>query len=113
MHQTLPLTLADADLAEFCQRWQVIELAIFGSALRADFGPDSDIDLLATFSASATWSLLDHMRMELELVELFQREVDLIDRRTLEQSDRPRRQAEILNSAHVIFSAPEVDRVAG
>jgi predicted nucleotidyltransferase len=104
MHQILPLPVAEADLAAFCQRWQIEELAVFGSALRADFGPESDVDLLATFSPSATWSLLDHMRMELELVELFDREVDLLDRHTVERSASPRRRMEILKTAQVIFS---------
>jgi predicted nucleotidyltransferase len=104
MHQTLPLPVMQADLAAFCQRWQIVELAVFGSALRTDFGPESDVDLLATFAPTATWSLLDHMRMELELVELFQREVDLLDRHTVEQSPNSRRRSEILNTAQVILA---------
>jgi uncharacterized protein len=109
MHKNSPFVLPEADLAAFCQRWQIVELALFGSALREDFGPNSDIDLLATFAPSAKWSLFDHMGMELELVDLFEREVDLIDRRALEQSDHSRRRAENLNTAQVIFSAPKVD----
>ncbi|MCC6453929.1 MAG: nucleotidyltransferase family protein [Caldilineaceae bacterium] len=101
--------MSKADLVLFCQRWQITELALFGSALRPDFGPDSDIDLLVTFAPGAKWSLFDHMSMELELVDLFQREVDLIDRRALEQGAPSRRRAEILNSAQVIFFAPEID----
>jgi predicted nucleotidyltransferase len=112
MLEILPLPVAEADLAAFCRRWQIVELAVFGSALREDFGPESDVDLLASFAPSAQWSLLDHMRMELELVELFQREVDLIDRRTLEQQGRTRQQTEILDSAHVVYSESERDRVA-
>jgi predicted nucleotidyltransferase len=112
-HPTFPVPVAPADLAAFCRRWQIVELAVFGSALRTDFGPQSDIDLLATFAPTATWGLLDHMRMELELVELFGREVDLLDRHTVEQNQASRRRSEILNTAQVIFSAPEVDRVAG
>jgi predicted nucleotidyltransferase len=113
MRHILPFQVADADLAAFCQRWQITEVAVFGSALRADFGPQSDIDLLATFAPHAAWSLLDHMRMELELVDLLGREVDLIDRRTVEQSASPQRRAEILQTAQVIWSASEIDRVAG
>jgi uncharacterized protein len=109
MHPTPRLLISEADLAAFCQRWQITEVALFGSALRPDFGSDSDIDLLVTFAPSAKWSLLDHMSMELELVDLFKREVDLIDRSALEQSAHSRRRAEILNSAQVIFSAPEID----
>lgn len=112
MQQELALPISKGDLADFCRRWQIQELALFGSALRTDFGPDSDIDLLVTFSPEATWSLIDHMRMELELIEMLQREVDLIDRRTVEQSGNPRRRAEILKTAKIIYSSPEADRVA-
>ena len=108
---TIPVS--ESELAAFCTRWQIVELAVFGSALRDDFGPQSDVDLLVTFIPDATWSLLDHMRMELELVELFHREVDLIVRKTIEQSATPQRRNEILNSAQVIFSAPAIDHVDG
>lgn len=113
MAQTLPFPVPEADLAAFCQRWQITELAVFGSALRVDFGPQSDIDLLATFAPQAAWSLLDHMCMELELVDLLGREVDLIDRRTVEESASPQRRSEILQTAQVLLSAPEIDRVVG
>ena len=109
MQPALPLQVVESELAAFCQRWQITELALFGSALRTDFGPESDIDLLVTFAPSAEWSLLDHMGMELELVELLHREVDLIDRNTLERGNPTQRQAEILKTAQVIFSAPEID----
>ncbi|AET65059.1 nucleotidyltransferase family protein, partial [Methanothrix harundinacea] len=37
-------------IEDFCRRWKIKEMAIFGSALREDFGPESDLDLLVTFS---------------------------------------------------------------
>jgi predicted nucleotidyltransferase len=52
------------DLAEFCRRWKVAELALFGSALRSDFTPASDVDLLVTFEPEADRGLLDHVAME-------------------------------------------------
>lgn len=102
-----------AALVSFCQRWKIVELAVFGSALREDFVQESDVDLLATFATDAAWSVLDHMQMELELVQLFQREVDLIDRRSLEAHGRPRHQAAIVNSARILYSSQESSRVAG
>ena len=45
-----PLAIPHEKLQEFCRRWQIVELALFGSALRDDFGPDSDVDVLVTFS---------------------------------------------------------------
>jgi hypothetical protein len=50
---------SSAQIAEFCQRWQIIEFALFGSILRDDFRPDSDIDVLLTFSPDSRWSLFD------------------------------------------------------
>ena len=57
-------------IAEFCRRWKVTEFAVFGSVLREDFRPDSDIDFLIAFHPDAKWTLLDHVRMERELSEL-------------------------------------------
>ena len=64
-------------MTNFCQRWHICDLALFGSALRDDFHVGSDLDLLVTFDDDAAWSLLDHVRMEQELSTLFGREVDL------------------------------------
>ncbi len=53
--------------AEFCRRWKITEFALFGSVLRDDFRPDSDVDVLVTFAPDAEWSLFDHLDMEEEL----------------------------------------------
>lgn len=63
---------------EFCHRWQIAELRVFGSALREDFRPDSDLDLLVRFAPEADWSLLDHVTMEEELSGIVGRQVDLV-----------------------------------
>jgi len=49
-------------ITDFCRRWQVKELAIFGSALGDDFRPDSDVDVLVVFQDDAQWDLFDHMK---------------------------------------------------
>ncbi len=95
----------DAQLAAFCDRWKVRELAIFGSALREDFGPDSDVDLLVTFQPEARWGLFDHFRMERELVERLGREVDLVTLRSVESSPNWIRRREILQTARTIYAA--------
>jgi len=105
---TLPL---DA-IAEYCRRWKITELALFGSAIRDDFGPQSDIDLLATFAPDATWGLLDGVQMVDEIEKLLGRKVDLINRRALERSANIARRDAILSSAHVIYRAPEALYVA-
>jgi predicted nucleotidyltransferase len=94
-------------IAAFCKRWKVDELALFGSAVRDDFSPQSDIDLLVSFAPHSDWSLFDHLKMKLELKELFGREVDLITRRSLEQSRNALLRSEILNSARVVYSKSE------
>jgi predicted nucleotidyltransferase len=66
-------------LADFCRRWKITELSLFGSVLREDFRPDSDVDVLVTFAAGAPWSLLDLVTMEEELRQMFRREVHLVE----------------------------------
>ena len=72
-----------ARMGEFCQKWKIAELALFGSALRPDFGPASDVDVLVTFAPDSHPSLFDLVEMEEELKEIFAREVDLVSRRGL------------------------------
>ena len=90
-------------LADFCQCWQISELALFGSALRDDFGPDSDVDILVTFIPGTKWSLLDHVRMEQELAGLLHCEVDVLTKRAVERSPNWILRQEILNTAEVIY----------
>jgi uncharacterized protein len=90
-------------LAEFCQRWKIRELAVFGSILRDDFKPESDIDVLVTFTEDADWGLFDHVHIEQELQTLFKREVDLVSRRAIERSPNWIRRKNILNTAQAIY----------
>jgi predicted nucleotidyltransferase len=92
-------------LDEFCRRWRINEVALFGWALRDDFGPASDIDLLARFEPGVHWTILDHVQMEDELAEIFGRKVDLVSRLAIEENENPYRKKEILNTARVIFTA--------
>lgn len=96
------------DIAKFCQRWKIRELAVFGSVLRADFKPDSDIDVIVTFEEDADWSLLDHIRMQQELQDFLQRDVDLVTRRAVEKSQNWVRRQEILSTASTIFPKKKV-----
>ncbi|MEN9936325.1 MAG: hypothetical protein RLZZ387_2904 [Chloroflexota bacterium] len=94
---------ADA-IRAFCQRWNIVELALFGSALRDDFRPDSDVDVLAAFRDGARYSLFDLARMGDELEALFGRRVDLLDRQAVAQSANSIRRDAILGSARVIYA---------
>ena len=92
-------------IAEFCDRWKITELALFGSVLRDDFRPDSDVDVLVTFAHDAHWSLFDMVEMRDELKALFGRGVDLVSRRGIEASRNYIRRKAILSSAEVIHAA--------
>jgi predicted nucleotidyltransferase len=98
------IEIPDEALAEFCRRWKITELALFGSALRKDFRSDSDLDFLVTFAPDAEWSLFDHFHMENELVKLFGREVDLVSRQALEESPNWIRRQAILESAETLYA---------
>jgi len=89
----------------FCQKWKIVEFSIFGSALRSDFRPDSDIDVLVSFTSDAHPTLSDMARMTDELKEIFGRDVDLISRRGIETSRNFIRRKAILESAEVIYAA--------
>ena len=103
----------DSEIARFCQRWQIRELALFGSALRSDFGPDSDVDVLVAFSPEADWGLLEHVQMQRELQTLFHRKVDLISKRALERSRNGLLRHEILSTAETLFPQRKVTYATG
>lgn len=79
-----------------------MELALFGSALREDFGPDSDVDALVGFDGDARRRLFDMDYKEEELKSIFGRRVDLVSRRGIEASRNYLRRRAILQSVEVI-----------
>ena len=102
---TARIAIPTAGIAAFCERWQVTELALFGSVLRDDFGPESDIDVLVAFSEGARHTLFDMVEMEEELTALFGREVDLTERAGIERSRNHLRRRAILQSTETIYAA--------
>lgn len=84
----------------FCQKWKIIEFALFGSVLRDDFKPDSDIDVCVTFASDAHPSLYDLALMEEELKEIFNRNVDLVEKASLRN---PFRRKEILKNMEIVY----------
>jgi uncharacterized protein with HEPN domain/predicted nucleotidyltransferase len=89
------IDLPQGEIADFCRRWNVAEFALFGSVLRDDFRPNSDVDVLVSFAPDFHWSLGDFVDMQLELSEIFGRQVDLVERSGLHN---PFMRREILNS---------------
>src|SRR5687768_13301411 len=80
---TMPVAidLPTERIATFCQKWGVGELAIFGSVLRDDFGPDSDVDVLVTFRPGASMTFEGFLDMREELSQIFGRQIDLVEKR--------------------------------
>jgi len=92
-------------IAAFCRKWQITELSLFGSVLRDDFRADSDVDVLVRFADEAHWGLFHLCRMEDELREIFGREVDLVTRRSVEESPNWIRRKHILEHLETLHVA--------
>ena len=101
----LRIELSREAIADFCRRWRIRELAIFGSALREDFRPDSDVDVLVTFEPEVRWEFQQWLEMTRELEALFGRKVDLVERRMVEQSKNYIRRKHILSHLEPIYVA--------
>ena len=89
-------------IADFCRRNHIRKLSLFGSVLREDFGPESDVDVLVSFESGAPWSLWDLIDMREELARIFGRRVDLVEEKALRN---PFRRREILTTRQVIHAA--------
>lgn len=96
------IEVSSDDLASFCRKWKITELSLFGSVLREDFRPDSDIDVLVTFAPEARWSLLDLPRMQEDLSRILGRTADLVDIKGLRN---PFRRREILATREVVYAS--------
>lgn len=101
----LGINLDREKIADFCRRWSITELALFGSVLRDDFRPDSDVDVLVTFDPEAHTTLFDHVEMQEELEGILGRRVDLVSKRGIERSTNYIRRKAILQSAEVFYAA--------
>jgi len=89
-------------IAEFCRKWKIRQFSLFGSVLREDFRPDSDVDVLVSFQPDSTWDLLNIVDMRNELMALFGREVDFVEEGGLRN---PFRRVGILFTRQVVYAA--------
>ena len=87
---------------EFCRKWHVSELSLFGSALRPDFRPDSDVDFLVVFESGHIASLEEWIEMEAELRAILGRDIDLVERRLIVN---PFRRHHILTNRQILYAA--------
>ena len=88
----------------FCRKYGVEEFSLFGSVLREDFRPDSDLDFVASYVPDAHWSLLDRVHMKHELEDMLGRDVDLLNRRALEHGRQNGRAAAILAQTQLLYA---------
>lgn len=99
------INIPKSRLAHYCSKWKITELSLFGSVLRADFQPGSDIDVLVSFADDAHWSLFDLVNAQAELAVILGRPVDLVERRAVERSENYIRRRHILDSAERVYVA--------
>ncbi len=92
-------------ITAFCSRWKISQLAVFGSILRDDFRPESDIDVMVTFAPDTSWRVDDILEMKEELRVIFGRRVDLVERRLIESSPNYIRRKHILDNFETIYVA--------
>lgn len=85
----------------FCRKWGIREFSIFGSALRGDFQPESDVDVLVEVDPSRALSAWDWTDMIEELKSLFGREVDLVEKDAIRN---PFRRREILSTSRIVYA---------
>lgn len=97
------ISLPMEQIVEFCHKWHITEFALFGSVLRDDFRPDSDIDVLLTMSPSIHRGLTETIQMRDELQSIFDRKVDMIIKAAIERSENWLRRKNILDSAKTIY----------
>ena len=99
------LHVTNEQIAAFCRKWQITRFELFGSALRDDFDDESDVDVLVCFQEGSPQGLSELMSMEEELQTLFERHVDVIERRLVETSRNWVRRRNILQSARLLYAA--------
>ena len=99
------ITIDRAQIEDFCQRWHITDFALFGSVLRDDFGPNSDVDVLVCFAPGTEYSIFDLTVMQDELSEMLGRSVDLVEWESVERSENYIRRGNILGSLEHVYVA--------
>lgn len=103
MSATIHIDIPRRRIEDFCRKWKITEFSLFGSVLRDDFRPDSDVDVLVTFGPDTKYSLFDLVHAQDELESILGRKVDLAERSALEQSKNYIRRRHILDSVEPVY----------
>jgi hypothetical protein len=101
----LKIAIPGQKIEAFCRKWRVKEFSLFGSVIRDDFGPGSDVDVMVQFADDTRWGLSELGRMEQELEAIFGRKVDLITRRSVEENPNPIRRRHLLSEREILHVA--------
>ena len=96
------LGVTPEDIEAFCRKWHIVEFALFGSVVRDDFRPDSDIDVMVDFEPGRLPRGWGFAHVKLELEDLFRRNVDVLEKRPIAN---PYRRASIAEDKTVIYAA--------
>jgi len=99
---TVRPTIPPQGVQAFCEKWGLKEFSLFGSILRDDFGPDSDVDVLISFLPGHSMTLETFIQMQEELQSLFGRKVDLVEKRLVRN---PFRRHDILTTRKILYAA--------
>lgn len=102
---TLGIDIPHDRLVDFCRKWKIIEMSLFGSVVRDDFGPESDVDVLVQFADDARVSSFDLVDLSDELTAVFGRPVDILTRRSVEACGNPWKVSAILDHAQQVYAA--------
>ena len=98
------IDLDNAAIREFCRKWNITELSVFGSILRDDFRPDSDVDFLVDYEEDAYWEIEELDEMERQLGTIVGRDVDILNRRTVQKSRNYIKRKHILRTAESVHA---------
>lgn len=103
LYQRMGIT--PTELEAFCQKAQIVEFALFGSILRDDFRPDSDIDILVIFAPDCKIDLMGFVGLEYDLEDWLHREVDLVEKVAVKNDRNWIRRKEILNNHQILYES--------
>jgi hypothetical protein len=118
------IVIPEETIRAFCKKWTIHSFSFYGSIMRDDFRPDSDIDVMIEFSPGDRTSVLDMGAMQEELEALFSRNVDLVERKSIEQSENYIRRNGILSGKppvlrqmsyllDMLISAKNIQKITG
>ena len=105
LNMGIRITIPDEKIAEFCRRNHIRSLALFGSVLRDDFRPDSDVDVLIEFEPGQEPGLMELVGMQNELSEILGRKADMVERKAVEKSENYIRRRHVLDSVEAVYVA--------